>query len=939
MRRTTTSILAFALAVTLAPSALHANGSYSHVHISQLAVEKLPPGALRTLLEDPVSVPTLEAGSMFPDGGYAVGDDYGENAHWSPFLNAYITYLRNKYAGDYSSTAAKEEVAFLMGIASHGIADQTYDTTILARAFEVDGDPGSVDQEADYFIIVDQNVLIDTQAWAPYSDLVTVFFDGIGYSVSEATMIAGTTALEAAIALQKATALQQYHAAWQHYPWLGTHVYNEEAPGSLPHLAELVQRHWQVVWQRLQFNDDFDQDAVIGFVPEQWQDVFPADTSGGAANFRIGVLFGYGVSRAQAAPFIDLLDESSNSVPFSLQTPYNGDIRNYMWLVPTSPLQDDHEYRVVISAGIENRNGSATTVDHTLTFRTRCATPGPGCADVPPPLVTGETPFTSECGVADGRDRLCKQVITDGKSRLKIKDDADDSKDSLNFRWLGGENTIPLDFGNPFAITSHSLCVWGGAEESTMEKLYESTIPPGGQCAGKPCWKSIDQGYRFNDATGTNRGLNRLLVKGGIDEKARLLTRGKGAGLDLPALPLVPAGGTARVQIRNEATCWEANLAASISKSDASTFVATADAADVGPQPPPDPTPDARCRAAKERAAGKYARCLATVRSKEVKTGSPRDASQCVSRIESAFAKAESKAVGTCPTTGDSSDAIATVDGCIDTITTAILNGIAPPGTGGAAASCDSRKTKAAGKYIKCMMRARAKASKRGVFVDPTDTAKCESKLIASIEANNGDHPAPPCSALDDALSILASANACPLDFSGNTAQTESFGMICDLGIASIQIPMDLTVAPLDSYEAGVQQATDTQIVVEIDESLVGTLLTLGAMIIQLDSADAVTTVAGATGGPINNSVDGTPILLDLTVDTDIPPNGTPGPVIIATNTVSADITPDIAATSVVFDLDTVSVEMSMVPVLGTLSLSCTQDPAAGNQPISFAVQ
>ncbi len=569
--------LALAFCAYIAPTGALANGSYSHIHISQLAVEKLPPGPLRSLMEETDNIPGWQAGSMFPDGGYAVGDDYGEHAHWSPFLNSYVTYLRDKYLGDYSSAAARKEVAFIMGVASHGIADQTYDTTLLARAIEIDGDPSVVDQEADYFIVIDQNVLLYTQAWAPYSDLETVFSTGIGYSVSEAVMTAGTTAMEAAIQLQRVTAPPQYLPAWQHYPWLGTHVYNDDAPGSLPHLAGLIQSHWQVLWQRLNFAEDFDQDAVVAFVPGQWQAAFPVDTSGGVANFRIGVLFGYGVSRAQASPFIDLLDEASASVPFTLQTPYNGDIRNYMWLVPNSPLAYDHEYRVVIGAGIQNGNGDTTTVDHVLTFRTRCAVPAVGCAEIPDPLVTGPTPFTSECGVADGRDRTCKQILASRKGSLKIRDGADDAKDSIKFRWKGGEATDPEDFGNPFVTTSQSLCIWAGPEESTMEKAYEVTIPPGGQCDGKACWKSMNAGYRFKDNDATNRGIRKLSIKGGDEGKARLMVQGRGPGLAVGQLPLMPSGGKARVQIRNEEACWEANFSLSIKKNDASKFVAGSD--------------------------------------------------------------------------------------------------------------------------------------------------------------------------------------------------------------------------------------------------------------------------------------------------------------------------------------------------------------------------
>jgi len=346
--------------------------------------------------------------------------------------------------------------------------------------------------------------------------------------------------------------------------------------------------------------------------------------------------------------------------------------------------------------------------------------------------------------------------------------------------------------------------------------------------------------------------------------------------------------------------------------------------------------PALRCQAAKEKAAGAYAQCLAGVRSKEVKTGSPRDESHCVERLEKAFAKAESKAAGACPITGDSAAAIATIDACVDGTTTAILGGVAPPGAGGAAARCDSRKTKANGTYLKCLMRARAKATNWDVFVDPTDTDKCASKLISTIDKSNALDAISPCSAIDDAPAILASANACPINLGGTPAQTNTFTMICDLGIATVQIPMALTVTPQEAFEIGVSQTVTTQLNVEIQESLVGTLLSLGATEIQLDSADSLTTVAGASGGPAVNVIEGTPFLLDLTADTNVPPNGVPGPVVIISDVASIVLTPQLAATSVDFELDSVSVELSMVPVLGTLSLACTQAP--GNAPISFIV-
>ena len=142
----------FAALFLCVPAVASANGSYSHVHISQLAADGLPPGELATLLADPDNRAALEAGSMFPDSGYAIEDEYGEIAHWEPFLGALIAQLRATHGGDYASPEAQRQVAFALGVASHGIADQTYDTTLLARAYEVDGpedDARPVDQFAD----------------------------------------------------------------------------------------------------------------------------------------------------------------------------------------------------------------------------------------------------------------------------------------------------------------------------------------------------------------------------------------------------------------------------------------------------------------------------------------------------------------------------------------------------------------------------------------------------------------------------------------------------------------------------------------------------------------------------------------------------------------------------------------------------------------------
>lgn len=387
---------ALVVLLLLVPSAAHANGAYSHVHMSQLALESLSPGELRALLEDPENRAALEAGSMFPDSGYAISDPYGELTHWEPFLGAFIAHLRARYGDDFSSAEAQRAVAFLLGVASHGLADQSYDTTLLARAFEVDGpeEPTApVDQYADYFLVVDQGVSFSVEPWAPYADLVPSIGDA-GHVVDEGTLESGVLRMAAVLDLQVGASRTGYWEAWRYYPFLGTHVYNPAAVGSLPWVGQVIAVYWEVVWDRLHGRDDVDAQLVIGSVPADGGQNWAVDASESAAWSRPALWFGYGVDRDQIAPLLSLRDTSGADVPFTLQTAYGGRERNLVFVRPDAPLAHDEVYTLELAAGVATLDGRTTTAPFLTSFRTRCA--DDRSSDCPPlddPLVTGEIPM------------------------------------------------------------------------------------------------------------------------------------------------------------------------------------------------------------------------------------------------------------------------------------------------------------------------------------------------------------------------------------------------------------------------------------------------------------------------------------------------------------------------------------------------------------------
>ena len=113
-----------ALALVL-PVSAWANGQTTHVWIAEEALRSLEAGELKSLLSSPELRDPLLNGAMFPDGGYAVSDHYGELAHWEPFQQAYLQWIRDTFPPPWDEGDAAPHVAFLMGLAAHGLAFST----------------------------------------------------------------------------------------------------------------------------------------------------------------------------------------------------------------------------------------------------------------------------------------------------------------------------------------------------------------------------------------------------------------------------------------------------------------------------------------------------------------------------------------------------------------------------------------------------------------------------------------------------------------------------------------------------------------------------------------------------------------------------------------------------------------------------------------------
>jgi hypothetical protein len=157
---------------------------------------------------------------------------------------------------------------------------------------------------------------------------------------------------------------------------------------------------------------------------------------------------------------------------------------------------------------------------------------------------------------------------------VDLKDESDDRKDQLAWKWGKGEATAPAAFMDPVnGSARYRLCVY---DSSAMgSPLMQMELPPGGTCGRAPCWKAKGVvGFRYKNGDATPNGLTLAKLKSGESGKANIGVKGKGMNLPMPALALtLPV--TVQLVIGDAATseCWETTYTVA-DRNDATRFSA-----------------------------------------------------------------------------------------------------------------------------------------------------------------------------------------------------------------------------------------------------------------------------------------------------------------------------------------------------------------------------
>jgi hypothetical protein len=110
---------------------------------------------------------------------------------------------------------------------------------------------------------------------------------------------------------------------------------------------------------------------------------------------------------------------------------------------------------------------------------------------------------------------------TAAKSVLVVKEKMDSTKDKLIYKWIKGAATTQMELQNPLGTTQYSICLYEGANVTSLNVAASSTL-----------WKDVDsKGFKYKDSAGTASGVQNVLLKGGAGGKSKILVKGKGSNL------------------------------------------------------------------------------------------------------------------------------------------------------------------------------------------------------------------------------------------------------------------------------------------------------------------------------------------------------------------------------------------------------------------------
>jgi hypothetical protein len=244
--------------------AANAAGIVTHAWMGLEAIGRVQPTALRQLLEAHRS--QVRAGAEFPDGGYwtrslgTPGGDYGEEAHWQRFHDAYVAQIRSDPACAPLTNPAgpcAAMIAHLMGAAAHGMGDEVWDWLFEPNGPGFDESylppelaflgTGGLEAQLDIVAIARHARPIGATPAIPNATKIDAAFASVGRSdIDPAAFTQGDALLDAERGVEASWAPRHIQALERAMPWTSAHVI--EAAGGIDFAADAIARYYETLW-------------------------------------------------------------------------------------------------------------------------------------------------------------------------------------------------------------------------------------------------------------------------------------------------------------------------------------------------------------------------------------------------------------------------------------------------------------------------------------------------------------------------------------------------------------------------------------------------------------------------------------------------------------------------------------------------------------------
>jgi hypothetical protein len=238
----------------------YAGGGITHMFLAEETIALLPDATLRGILL--THLDAYRVGAYYPDSGFVGDNEYGEDSHWDPFINAFLQHIKLTYPNPTMSNP--KLVAFFFGCAVHRLSDEIMHWTFYNVSKDKDfaGDWNLAHQYGD--IGIDLLVNIDKNQWAthpsewwvPVRDLVAVYHAmGKDHYTAE-QIIRGNIALYFAGYGERLISIPAYAYLQQRMPWTAAHYYDWSEGGVLADeqaVAHYLQQLWEILQQSLDY--------------------------------------------------------------------------------------------------------------------------------------------------------------------------------------------------------------------------------------------------------------------------------------------------------------------------------------------------------------------------------------------------------------------------------------------------------------------------------------------------------------------------------------------------------------------------------------------------------------------------------------------------------------------------------------------------------------